>query len=216
MEAKYVVTQADIDFIVRELRRRSFFPTLGLDRFRRANPGMTAIAPGPRARAEFGLVYEREDLAVVVWTSWLPAESKPRRRDCGWVIIEERGTKRYALPVPRREGFAARIVMEARIARMRVRFRPFCEQCSLPMGICYGKGRGSRYWRCPQCRATESWDSKALFSQLPQEAKEHLAKRRDRRERWYEECRANGKPIRAAMMRKKPWRSESVPAIIIH
>jgi hypothetical protein len=79
------------------------------------------------------------------------------------------------------------------------------------MSIARGSGLGSRYWRCTSCRASGGWDTEEFLGLLPVEAKQHLANRRRRRERWYRACRKAGKKIRQAMLARKPWQKVKLP-----
>jgi len=201
----------DIERIAQELTARGFFPVQGLDHFRSTTKDECAIPPRPRDGAELGFVFQKDDLAVVVWTTWLLSRGDAREDDCGWVLIEQGNEGIYFIPVHRTKHFVERLLMEAKIARCRVRNRPICLRCGERMSISRGNGLGSRYWRCTRCRASNEWDTDAFLTVLPAEAKQHLARRRNRRERWYDACRKNGKPIRQAMLRRKPWRKAKLP-----
>jgi len=184
---------------------RNFFPVQGLDHFRRTKKDERAIAPGPRTGAELGFAYQKNDLTVVVWTSYVPGTARARQQDSGWLVIEEWGQARYYVRLNRTRNFVPNILMEAKIARLRIRLRPSCEHCQKAMVIAWGKGRGARYWRCALCYARAPWDTPKFLEALPPEARRYLDRRRRARERWYRICRKNGKPIREAMMRRKKW-----------
>jgi len=194
---------------------RHFGTAQGLEHFRRTSEqSQQTTPPHPRAGRELAFVYEEkpaspadksDDLTVVVWTSYLLASGRARKKDCGWVVIESAGVGRYFIPVHRTKNFVKHILLEAQIARCRVRTRPRCPVCGVRMEITDGKGIGARYWRCPDKHARESWDHDVFISALPPEAKQHLLRRRRQRAAWYRKCRKAGKPIRQAVLRRRGW-----------
>ena len=217
MPKKVLPTSMDLRRIVDELvfsmdgKRRGFYPVQGLEHFHKTTKDERAVAPRPRKGAELGFVFQKNDLAVVVWTSWLLAEAAAREKDCGWVVIEEAGKGVYYIPLHRTRNFTARLLMEAKIARCRVRHRPSCSVCGKPMSIVRGEGAGSRYWRCPKGCTRETWDTKPFLADLPAGAKQYLRRRRKQRERWYAVCRSLGNPIRQAMFFRKAWEIIKLP-----
>lgn len=211
MWTKNLPTSYAIDRITDELLKRKFEPVQGLERFRRTAKDERAIPPRPRYGAELGFTFQKDNLTVVVWTSWLLANGYARKRDCGWVLIEQDGRGMYYYPVRRGKNFVERILMEAKIERLRVRHRPECPKCNEPMRIVRGRGLGSRYWRCLKCRARESWDTPGFLAGLPLDAKRYLDCRRRARRIWQARMRREGKPIRQAMLRRKPWRKVKLP-----
>lgn len=213
MPKKVLPTGGDIDHIAQELMARGFYPVQGLEHFRRMTKDERIIPSGPREGAELGFVFQKNDLAVVVWTTWLLSCGEARGNDCAWVVIEQNGEGVYFIPIHRTKNFAQRFLMEAKIARCRVRSRPLCPECGKYMKITSGEGLGSRYWHCPRDHKSTEWDTAAFLAQLPDEARQHLARRRRSRERWYDVCRRSGKLIRQAMLRRKPWRRTKIPVV---
>jgi len=201
----------DIERITQELTARGFFPIQGLDHFRKTTKDEIAIPPRHREGAELGFVFQKDNLTVTAWTTWLLAAGTAREDDCGWIVIEQNGAGIYFIPVHRTKNFFKRLLMEAKIARCRIRNRPICPQCKKPMSIVFGDGFGSRYWRCTEDYKTATWDTDAFLAALPVEAKRHLARRRHARERWYAICRKNGKPIRQAILHRKAWQRIKFP-----
>jgi hypothetical protein len=208
---KVLPNEDDIARIAKELQKRGFVPVQGLDEYYRSTKDERMIPPTPREGAELGFLFQKNDLKLFVWTSWLLAAKKARERDSGWIIIEQEGERRYALQLRRTKHFARRLIMEARIGRARLRHRPYCLGCEKPMYITYGKGRGSRYWRCPLRHMRMSWDMKEFLRDLSEEARKHLLKRRKSRRRDYKRCRAAGKPIRQAAFRRRLWKRMKLP-----
>ena len=200
-----------INRIFDELTQRKFYAVQGLQHFRGSTKDEYAILPRARSGAELGFVFRKDDLSVVVWTTWLRASGNARNHDCGWIVIEEAGKGKYFLPIYRTKGFVDHFIIEAQIARCRVRTRPTCPVCKARMEIARGKGIGSRYWRCPLRHARESWDHEAFLSVLPPFAKKHLSRRRRQRWAWYEKCREAGKPIRQAVFLRRAWRRSAYP-----
>lgn len=212
MPPKALPREEDIIQLSRILVAKGFSPIQGLEHFRKATKEERVVPPRPREGAELGFLFQRNDLAVVVWTSWLLHDKKAREKDRGWVVIEQRERGVYFLPINRTKYFIDRLIMEASIARFRVLRRPICKRCQTPMRIVHGNGLGSRFWRCPyHYRHSASWDSPFFERDLPLEAKQHITKRRRRREVQYEKCREAGKPIRQAMLRRIGWRRVTLP-----
>jgi hypothetical protein len=211
MPPKVLPTRADIRTIINELVPRKFKFVQGLEHFRETTKDEKAIAPNPRIGAELGFVYTKDNLTVCAWTTWLLFTDRAREKDSGWVVIEQDGVGIYYVKVHRTKNFAKHLLIEARIAVWRLRTRPTCPVCARPMRIEYGKGRGSRYWRCPFRHSRVSWDHETFLNGLSKEAKQHLRRRRRQRETWYKKCRKFGKPIREAMFRRRAWRRIKLP-----
>jgi hypothetical protein len=213
MPPKVLPTQGSIHEMSEVLRPRGFYPVQGLEHFRIRTKDERAVAPHPRKGAELGFAVDKDDLTVVVWTSWLPHLQCAREKDCGWIIIEQAGKRKYCLSLHRTKNFAKHMIIEAKIARCRIRTRPTCKVCGVGMGIARGKAMGSRYWRCPAYHARESWDHEEFLKVLSSnpQAMRYLACRRRQREAWYEKCRKAGKPIRQAVFRRKGWKRFPLP-----
>lgn len=207
MPPKVLPVRQNIQEMIDVLAPRGFYPVYGLQRFRERTKDEYAIPPRPRKDAELGLAFDKDDLGVVAWTTWLPASQQARENDRGWIIIEQAGKRRYVLSLRRTKNFTQHMILEARIARCRVRTRPVCETCKVGMNIVYGRGIGARYWRCPICRARESWDHKRFLEVLSSEpeAARYLARRRKKRDAGQEKCRKAGKPIRQEIFIRKGW-----------
>ena len=197
--------------MIGELVTRRFYPVQGLEHFRKTKKDVRVIPPRPREGAELGFVFQKDDLTVIVWTTWLLASQKARDVDCGWVLIEQKGSGIYFVPVKRTKSFIANLLMEAKIARCRVRNRPMCASCHAPMIIVRGSGLGSRYWKCPQGHSRKEWDTEEFLAELSEDAKQHLARRRRSRKRWQDKLHEVGEPIRQAMLRRKTWQRVKLP-----
>jgi hypothetical protein len=208
---KYLPGRRDMEVIAAELLQRDFIPVQGLQHFRRVTKDERAFPPRPREGAELGFVFQKDDLTVVIWTTWLLSRGWARDRDSGWVVIEEGSKGKYFLPVHRTQWFVDRLLMEAKIARFRICHRPHCSVCGAPMTILRGKGLGARYWSCPKGHKRAPWDTEPFLMDLPIEARQHLARRRRYRELRYRRLRKEGKPIRTAMLRRKPWKRVQLP-----
>jgi hypothetical protein len=194
---------------------RHFYTAQGLDHFRHVSAGdQWVVPPRPREGRELAFVYdekpprdkdESDDLSVVAWTTYLLAAGYARKKDCGWVVIDEAGIGRYFIPIHRTKNFKKHLLLEAQIARCRVRTRPRCPICGTRMKIANGENPGARYWRCHAGHASETWDHQALKDALTPEANKHLLRRRKQRDAWYEKCHKAGKPIRQAVLRRRGW-----------
>ena len=215
MPKKFLPHEDDLARLKEELvdRGRGFFMVEGLQHLRRTRHDVRALAPRPQSGGELGFAFQNYDLTIIVWTTWVPAWRAAREDDSGWVVYEEQGRLRYALPVHRTKNFAKHLLMEAKIARLRVRLRPSCHTCQRRMMIAYGKGMLSRFWRCPFRHEHMPWDTKEFLQALPPEAMKHLRRRRRAHERWLEICRKAGKPIGAAVLRRRAWRVVSLPVV---
>lgn len=213
MPTQCLPTLTDIERIWKELEPRGFFLVQGLDHFRRTKKDVQLIAPYPRVGAELGFSFQKDDLTLTMWTSWVPGLPEGRSEDSGWVVIEQAGDAKYFLPLHRTKNFVDHFIMEAKIARCRIRHRPECF-CKTPMSIVYGKGLGARFWRCPHRHlipSDTSWDTPAFLAALPAEARQYLRRRRRSRKRWQKRRKNDGMPIRVAMLKRKGWKKKNLP-----
>ncbi len=194
-----------IKSMMEELLPRGFVLVQGLRHLPRSAGSRLPVPPHPREGAEAGFMFRNGDLAVFAWTTWVPSLNEARKHDCGWIIIEQAGRRKYSLPIHRTKRFIERLIMEAKIARTRIRNAPICEKCGKAMRIVHGKGMGSRYWRCPSRHSRAPWDTEEFLAELPDPAKKHLARRRSARHRGQEKARKKGKPIRQAQRLRHAW-----------
>jgi hypothetical protein len=215
MPPQVLPTQVGIREVFDVLIPRHFSTAEGLEQFHASTRNLRAIPPHPRVGRELAFVYpekhmddQSDDLAAVLWTTWLLSTHRARSEDCGWLIIEEAGVKKYVVPIHRTKNFIAHAILEAQIARLRIRTRPRCPTCATRMSITFGQAMGSRYWRCPFHRDRKDWDHEAFLKELEKhpEAARYLARRRKQRGRWQDQCRKAGKPIRQAVLLRKKWR----------
>jgi hypothetical protein len=213
MPPQVLPVAADVQEMRKVLVLRYFYTAQGLEHFRASTKNQRAIPPHPREGRELAFIYDEaseandgsHNLAVVVWTTYLFALGRARENDCGWVVIEEAGVGRYFIPVHRTKNFTKHLILEAQIARCRVRTRPTCPVCAARMEIENGKGIGARYWRCPSKHSRETWDHPAFMDALTPEAKQHLRRRRGQRAAWYKKRRKAGKRIRQAVFLRHGW-----------
>jgi hypothetical protein len=172
------------------------------------------IAPRPVEGREIGFVYFENELTVVVWTTWLVGENRARDEDSGWVIIlDENGDKCYTSRQFRRtQNFLPRLLMEAKIARARVRTRPKCWECGVFMKIVHGRGMKSCYWRCARRlnHKGEAAHSLSFDHGLPQEALDYLRPKRKKHRREIKKLRKAGKKPFVAMRKRKRWKTEMI------
>lgn len=201
----------DIKYIAHELNIRGFVPVCGLSGFRSKTKDEKAIPPHVRSGGELGFVFQKGDFSVWIWTTWLPLARRVRENDCGWIVIEQNGRGVYFLPVHRTKNFINHLLIEAKIARCRIRNLPICAKCDKKMKIVQGRGLGSRYWSCGRCHATVPWDTMEFLAGLPEDARQHLSRRRAARKRWQKICREDGRPIRQAMLSRKAWKKIILP-----
>ena len=107
------------------------------------------FAPRKIQGQETGFTFSANGLTVIVWTTFVESEGKPRDEDSGWVLILEYGKRQYtAHPLMRTAGFLEKLLRYALIAQKKVKSRPICKICNSFMRIVEGKGRKSVYWRC--------------------------------------------------------------------
>lgn len=205
--------KSDFKEIAEELFQRRFVHGVGLQFFRQQSLDERVYPGRLRSGRESGFRFQYRNLAVVVWTTWLNDLDRAREKDSGWVVIEQDGRAVYFVPVSRTAKFKDRLLMEAKIARLRIKSRPNCPDCQEPMRIVMGRGLGSRFWKCPKGHARASWDSDDMLSKLPVEARKYLLKRRKARLRYYRRLRKLGKPIRTAMLKRKGWKRAPLPPI---
>jgi hypothetical protein len=164
-------------------------------------------APSPRKGRERGYVFSANGLDVVVWTTFLEEEECAREEDSGWVLIKEGDKVRYfSRPHPRTENFLKTLLWEACIARLRVLARPLCPMCRAHMSIVYGKGHKSRFWQCKRPKSHEKSQNISWDHGLPPEALEYLRPIRERRRKYLEKLRSEGKSPGAALKKRKKWR----------
>ncbi len=171
-------------------------------------------APTPREGREEGFRFHGNGLMVIVWTT--KTRFGFRQQDAGWVLIREGDDVRYySRPHPRTKNFLYHMLMDARIARWRVLYRPLCNECDAFMRIAFGAYLKSRYWRCNQrYRHADhkpkfcGWDN--LRRKFPAEALAYIKRRRkqrskDRIKHWEEQL-ALGNTPGVAMLKRKPWK----------
>jgi|GEM_PF-2113336 len=212
MPAQYLPIESAIQLLEIELvRKRGFTKKVGLCHFREATKDETLIPPRVRPGRELGFVFTKDRFTAVIWTGWLPGEKRSREQDSGWIVIEEDGKGIYFSQLRRTRNFIDRILMEAKIARARIRTRPDCPRCGNAMSIVHGKGLGSCYWRCKACQTREGWDHEAFLKQLSKEALDYLARKRKRRRTYYQKRRGLGLPIRSAVFTRKKWIRKGIP-----
>lgn len=174
-----------------------------------------------RTGHEVGFIYQptdqKNDLEVVVWTTWLPDPGAARGEDAGWVVIRKKGqrSREYtSRPIHRTRGFLDRLFGWATIARARVEHRPKCPYCHdryteiakrHDADLSTGRYVGSRFWECSyqykhpgRERVTLEWDFP--LSQIERKLARRL---RQPRERYEKKLRAAGKPRKQAMLARK-------------
>ena len=121
----------------------------------------------PRRRSkghQAGYIAEKNGLTVYVWTTYSPEEEKMQESNEGWVLLTEKGRRRWcSYPHHRTKNFLKTMLMLARISRWRAAHRPRCKECGAYMRVRFGKTFKSRYWECvgtldePHRRITNSW-----------------------------------------------------------
>lgn len=203
------VLPAEHEFAVfdRELLRRGF-RRVSRSEFRKDFRRLSLIAPRPRRGREAGFRYDANNLTVVVWTTWLQTEGVAREEDAGWILIKEHDRVRYfSYPLHRTARFLERLLVEAKIARCRVKNRPLCPECKGFMGISRTDVPRARFWacRCIKFHASGAPHYRDFDFALPPEAKAYLARKRKRAARYRKKRRETGKPMFEAMRTRKPW-----------
>jgi hypothetical protein len=166
-------------------------------------------SPRPRFGRELGFKYSANGLAVVVWTTWLPELRMFRKKDSGWVLIEENDAAVYfSRPLRRTNNFLKNLYDEALIARERINCRPRCSECGAYMKIVPGRGLKSRYWRCRRLLNHQGGSAHSLpLNYGLSENMMRLVGRREKKQRRYlRDLKKEGKPIHLAMLQRKPWR----------
>ena len=164
-------------------------------------------APSTREGSETGYTFGANGYVVVVWTTRLKREGYARDEDAGWVLIKDGDQVLYfSRPHPRTKNFLHTMLFEAAIARLRVLARPLCPVCGARMNITTGKGLKSRFWQCKrpeQHRRSQnlSWDHV-----LPQEALDYLKPIRERRRKYREKLKKEGKAPGSALQRRIGWK----------
>lgn len=212
MPGKVIPDVSDFLAFEREMKKRDFRRIYGTE-FAGDFKRLGLVAPRPRLGRETGFIFHSNNgLTVRVWTTWLSAENTIRDVDAGWVLIAD-GDKAvyFSHPIHRTKNFFLNLFRQAWIARFRVINRPLCPQCNRPMMIVHGIGLKSRYWRCnvtsvfthrkPQ---TLDWD----FN-LPPIAKKIVEELRKKRQRELMARKKEGKPIRRAILSRRPWQRKA-------
>jgi len=172
------------------------------------------VAPTSRFGREVGFIFTANDLTVHVWTTWLGRESRTRRADEAWVLIEcEDKAVYFSHPLHRTKNFMLNLLRQAWIARWRVLNRPLCPKCRNFMDIVHGRGLKSRYWSC--IRTAAHADQKPAFLDwdygLPPKAKYYVRTLRRKRHLYEKQRRAEGKPLHVALLTRKPWQGVFQP-----
>lgn len=196
-----------------ELLKRNFCE---IDRY----SGLRLVAPRKIEGREIGFFYFENGLTVVVWTTWLDCENRARDNDSGWIIIlDENGDRCYtSRPLHRTKNFLYRLLMEAKIARTRVKNRPKCAECGAFMKIVHRRSRDrtrylkSCYWKCARRldHKGEVVHSLRFDHGLPQEALDYLRPRRKKHRREAKNLRKAGKEPFAAMRERKGWKLKEI------
>ena len=169
------------------------------------------VAPSPREGREVGFSYTANGLEVRVWTTFLASEGSAREKDEGWVLIKSGDRARYFThPLRRTKHFLRRLYFWAQVVRFRVLDRPLCPVCGAYMRIAFGKAPKSRYWHCMRIARHQAgrpvwvdWDY-ALRSRP--KALAFVLKERKKRERYRDKAREEGRPLGAALRRRRGWR----------
>lgn len=164
MPKKVLFSLDDFQFISRELERlgfRKIEPGEFYDRIR----NLKFQGFRPKKGRETGFEFRAKSLVVTVWTTWLEEEGNPRDSDEGWIAITSESGRRlyFSHPLHRTRNFVVNLLMQARIARWRVKNRPSCSQCGEPMNIAGGRRREKNQPRCPECGELMEWERQGYW-----------------------------------------------------
>lgn len=206
-------TKSDFLRIKYTLEPLGFKQTAGLRHYRETTKDELVTPARPRSGREIGFIYTKGDLKVVVWTTWLELEDRPRKKgyDAGRVVIRQRNIGEYYRDIPRRGSFADILIRKARIARCRIRCRPSCSHCGAFMDIVYRRPTGQHWWTCPAGHMTASWDTEQMLSLFPEDVKREICQERKRRKKQAALARKNGKEPRASIKRRRGWKRKELP-----
>ncbi len=164
--------------------------------------------PRQRSGKEAGYVYSDNGLDVYVWTTWLRDEGEAREEDAGWVLIVGDDKILYSShPIHRTKNFLDNLLNQARVARIRVRYRPKCPQCGEFMMVVHGRVLKSRYWYCGNKTQHPTrkfvvcnWDTP-----LPLGMKLYVKIARHKRAQYRQKLAEEGKVVTPAITTRKRW-----------
>lgn len=196
-------------WLSRRFVRLGFRPTSRLE-LGKCFERLGLVAPRHRRGREVGFTFHANGLTVVAWTTWLRQEEMAREEDSGWVVIRDGDEAVYfSHDIRRTKNFLSRLLIQARLAQLRVLNRPICPECHKFMDITNGMALKSRYWRCALRENHEnhkvtrrSWD----FGLPPKAIKFVQAERRRRSKEKEKRLREGKGPIIPALLRRKSWK----------
>ncbi|HEY4489869.1 MAG TPA: hypothetical protein VJC12_01270 [Candidatus Paceibacterota bacterium] len=139
---------AGFSWLEKKFRQMGFRP-LESSEVRKDIVRFAAVAPHPRRGREVGFIFSANGLDIVAWTTWLKEMQEARESDSGWVLIKETGAPLYfSHEIRRTKNFLWNLLLNARVAQLRVLSRPLCPECRQFMSIVRGPAIKSRYWAC--------------------------------------------------------------------